>query len=78
MAPRIDTIPVLLSCLSPLILYLRFKKPISSVADPDPNPQDNYVFGPSGSISQRYGSESGSGSFYHHAKIVVKALIPTI
>jgi hypothetical protein len=27
----------------------------------------------SGSISQRY----GSGSFYHHAKIVRKTLIPT-
>jgi hypothetical protein len=40
-----------------------------SVADPDPNPDppDPRVFGPpgsgSGSISQRYGS--GSGSFYH-------------
>jgi hypothetical protein len=46
---------------------------------PDPNP-DPYVFGPpgSGSISQRYGSESGPGSFYHHAKMVRKTLIPTI
>ena len=34
--------------------------------DPDPVPQ---VFGPPG---------SGSGSFYHHAKIVRKTLIPTI
>jgi hypothetical protein len=39
-----------------------------SVADPDPrDPPDPRVFGPpgsgSGSISQRYGS--GSGSFYH-------------
>ncbi len=35
----------------------------TSIADPDP-----HVFGPpgSGSISQRYGSESGS--FYHHAR----------
>ncbi len=42
---------------------------------PDPDP---HVFGPpgSGTISQRYGS--GSGSFYHHAKIVRKTLIPTI
>jgi hypothetical protein len=42
-----------------------------SVADPDP-----HVFGPPGSgpISQRY----GSGSFYHHVKIVRKTLIPTI
>jgi hypothetical protein len=38
----------------------------TSVADPDP-----HVFGPSESIS-------GSGSFYHHAKIVRKTLIPTI
>ncbi len=54
----------------------------SSVADPDPNPDpDPHVFGPPGSgfISQRYGSGSGfgSGSFYHHAKIVKKTLIPT-
>ncbi len=50
--------------------------PLTSVADPDPS--DPYVFGPpgSGSISQRYGS--GSGSFYHQAKIVRKALIPTV
>jgi hypothetical protein len=49
-----------------------------SVADPDPNP-DPHVFGPpgsgSGSTSQRYGS--GSGPFYHQAKIVRKTLIPT-
>jgi hypothetical protein len=59
--------------------YLR-----SSVADPDP--PDLHVFGPpgSGSTSQRYGSGSGScsgsvsGSFYHHAKIVRKTLIPPI
>jgi hypothetical protein len=46
----------------------------SSVVDPDP--PDPHVFGPSGSgsTSQRY----GSGSFYHHAKIVRKTLIPTI
>jgi hypothetical protein len=40
----------------------------------------SHVFGPpgsgSGSTSQRYGSRSGS--FYHHAKIVRKTLIPTI
>jgi hypothetical protein len=50
----------------------------SSVADPDPNP-DLHVFGPpgsgSGSISQRYGSRSGS--LYHHEKIVRKTSIPT-
>jgi hypothetical protein len=45
----------------------------SSVADPDPNPDpdqpDPHVYGPPG---------SGSGSFYHHAKIIRKTLIPTI
>ncbi len=51
-----------------------------SVADPNPDPSDLYVFGPLGSgsrsISQRHGS--GSGSFYHQAKIVRKTLIPTV
>jgi hypothetical protein len=51
---------------------------INSVPDPNPDPPDPHVFGPpgSGSTSQRYGS--GSGSFYHHAKIVRITLIPTI
>jgi hypothetical protein len=54
----------------------------SSVADPKPDPDlsDPYVSGPPGSrygsISQRYGS--GSGSFYHQAKIVRKTLIPFV
>ncbi len=45
----------------------------NSVADPDPS--DPYVFGPpgSGSVNQRYGS--GSGFFYHEAKIVSKTLV---
>jgi hypothetical protein len=50
-------------------------RPVSyGVADPDP--PDPHVFGSpgSGSTSERY----GSGSFYHHAKIVRKTLIPTI
>jgi hypothetical protein len=51
---------------------------LTSVADPNPDP---HVFGPpgseSGSISQRYGSESRSGSFYHLAKKVRKTLIPS-
>ncbi len=51
-----------------------------SVADPDP--PDPHVFGPpgcgSGSTSQRYGFGSESGSFYHHAKIVRKTLIPIL
>jgi hypothetical protein len=53
-----------------------FRIPTTSVADPDS--PDPHVFGPpgSGSTSQRYGS--GSGSFYHHAKIVRKTLVPTI
>jgi hypothetical protein len=52
-----------------------------SVADPNPNPDpsDPYFLGPpgfkSGSISQRYGS--GSGSLYHQAKLVRKTLIST-
>jgi hypothetical protein len=37
----------------------------TSVADPNPDPPDPHVFGP-------------PGSFYHHAKIVRKILIPTI
>ncbi len=47
-----------------------------SVADPVP-----YVFGPprSVSISTRYGSRSGFGSFYCQAKIVIKnTLIPAV
>jgi hypothetical protein len=50
----------------------------TSVADPDSNPSDPYVFGRlgSGSIFQRYGSRSGY--FYHQANIVRKTLIPSI
>jgi hypothetical protein len=49
-------------------------KAICSVPDPDP-----HLFGlPSGSISQRYESGSGFGSFYQQAKIVRKTLIPTV
>ncbi len=51
---------------------------IISIVDPDQDPPDPHIFGTpgSGSTSQRYGS--GSGSFYQHAKIVRKTLIPTI
>jgi hypothetical protein len=58
--------------------------PILLISVADPDPPDPRVFGPpgSGSTSERYGSGScfgsGSGSFYHHAKIVRKTLIPTI
>ncbi len=71
------------------VKYLRYFKALvtSSVpypwhfgVDPDPDLPDPHVFGlpGSGSISQRYGSGAGSGSFHHHAKIVRKTLIPTI
>ncbi len=56
----------------------------SSVPDPgpnpDPDPPDPHFFGPPGcgSISQRYGSGSGSESFYQQAKKVRKTLIPTV
>jgi hypothetical protein len=53
-----------------LFLHIRF----GQCADPEPVPQDPYVFGPpgskSGSVSTRYGS--GSGSFYNQAKLVFK------
>jgi hypothetical protein len=63
---------------SKTLLKSKIKK--ASVADPNPDPNpdldppDPHVFGPpgSGSTNQRY------GSFYHHAKIVRKTLIPTI
>ncbi len=46
---------------------------IVSISVPDPDPPDPHVFGPPGSgsefTSQRFGS--GSGSFYHQAKIVI-------
>ncbi len=44
----------------------------SDVAISVPDPPDPRVFWPpgSGSTSQRYGSGSGSGSFYHHVKII--------
>jgi hypothetical protein len=42
-----------------------------SVADPD-------VFVPPGSRSVNTRYESGSGFFYHHAKIVRKTLVPIV
>jgi hypothetical protein len=45
--------------------------PSSNAADPDP-----YVFRPHGSRSVI--KRSGTGSFYHQAKIVIKKLIPTV
>jgi hypothetical protein len=67
------------TCLSSLIVFLsRVIESIERIADPDPS--DPYVFEPPGSgygsSNQRYGS--GSGSFYHQAKIVRKTMIPTV
>jgi hypothetical protein len=44
------------------------------------DPPDPHVFGPlgSGSIIQRYGTGSRSGSFYLEAKLVRKTLSPTV
>ncbi len=47
----------------------------SSVLDPNSDP-DPHVFGPPGSGS--YSQRCGSGSFYRHANIVRKTLIPII
>jgi hypothetical protein len=55
-----------------------------NVADPNPDldSSDPNVCGPpgsrTGSISERHGAGSVSGSFYHLAKIVKKTLIPTV
>ncbi len=59
--------------ISKVITFLGILVGRLSVADPNPDPPGPRVFGPpgSGSISQRYGSGSGSvsgsGSFYHLA-----------
>ncbi len=50
----------------------------NSVPDPDPDPLDPHVFGPPGSGSTSQRSGSGSGSLYHHEKIVRKTLTPSI
>ncbi len=64
--------------ISTVKLDNNFLEPSVADPNPDPDPPDPCVFGPSGSgsTSQSYGS--GSGSFYHHAQIVRKTLIPTI
>jgi hypothetical protein len=68
--------PLILS--EAILSLIRIFSVYIGVADPDSS--DPYVFGPPGSgsgpINQRYGS--GSGSFYHQAKIVRKTLIPTV
>ncbi len=83
-APPPITCSVEMRYLPPSLRPARNLKPSqmvsTSVANSDPNPDpDPLVFGApgSGSLSQRYGS--GSGTFYHHAKIMLrKTLIPTI
>ncbi len=74
---------LLLRMILPIITYIWLcsRKQINkflflyfSVRDPDPNqdpdPPDSHVFGPPGSRSTSQGYGSGSGSFYHQAKIV--------
>jgi hypothetical protein len=67
---RVRSILEYVHCSSNVLLECSWENRIvkDSVADPDPS--DPYVYGPplsgSGSISQRYGS--ASGSFYHQAK----------
>ncbi len=58
------------------VLVTFYRSVLYSVRDPP----DPHVFEPpgSGSISKRYGSGSGTGSFYQQAKIVRKPLIPTV
>jgi hypothetical protein len=72
-----DTLDRILGKLLLLFFALRFwtgpvlcGSALVSISVADPDPPDPYVFGPpgSGSISQRYGS--GSGFFYHQAKIL--------
>jgi hypothetical protein len=48
----------------------------TSVPDPNPDPPDPRVFWPPGSESTSHMYGSGSGSFYHHAKIIRKILNP--
>jgi hypothetical protein len=65
------------------VLRIRIREAQKHVDPVDPDPEHCKkmdVFGPpgSGSTSQRYGSGSGSGTFYYNAKIVRKTLIPTI
>ncbi len=54
-----------LICFWKILFLEKLLGQLISVGDPEPNPQDPHVFGPhgSGSISQRYGSGSGSSLF---------------
>jgi hypothetical protein len=59
--------------------------PLVRGVDPYPDPSiikqknfEPYVFGPPSSGSIRHRNESGSGSFYHQAKLGRKTLISTV
>ncbi len=78
---RSTVLSTLKSAGSTVSLVVRYHKARSAILvdlliGSVPDPPDPRVFGPpgSGSISQRYGSGSGPGSFYHHAKIIRKNL----
>jgi hypothetical protein len=53
-----------------MLSALKYNQLYADSRYPDPDPSDQYAFGPPG-------SGSGSGSFYHQAKIVRKTLIHT-
>jgi hypothetical protein len=74
-----ETVEILSSPVPGLDIRL-VKKLMPSIINsvPDPDSPDPHVFGPSGSGSGSTSQRYGSGSFYHHAKIVRKTLIPTV
>ncbi len=51
----------LMNVIGTRFLFTAFSPVLCSVGDPDP--QEPHVFGPPGSVCQRYGSGSGSRSF---------------
>jgi hypothetical protein len=59
-------------------MFLLSAMVLASVPDPEPDPPDPHVFGPSGSVSGSTSQRYGFGSPLHHAKIVRKTLIPSI
>ncbi len=64
----------------PSVKKLLFLNKPGGASVPDPVPEqdpDPHVFGPPGSGSGSTSHRYGSGSFYHHAKIVRKTLIPS-
>jgi hypothetical protein len=76
----LDLLRIHVSHLSNSFSLIIYRLLFRSVADPDPNPDPHFFEPPgsgSGSISQRDGSGSESGSLYYQAKKVRKTLIPT-